>query len=135
MPSPGRPLAMSRISWRAGRSALTVPALSRLEDDRASMNFTRDPQPLSEQRIVRVFVDGTGFSIEGFKADEPSSLVIAIRDFYKVHGLREPKITAVLGERKIRVVDNRSLIDDPEAERDFAEFVAIDLDMELEDLR
>ncbi len=99
------------------------------------MNFTRDPQPLSEQRIVRVFVDGTGFSIEGFKADEPSSLVIAIRDFYKVHGLREPKITAVLGERKIRVVDNRSLIDDPEAERDFAEFVAIDLDMELEDLR
>ena len=99
------------------------------------MNFTRDPQPLSEQRIVRVFVDGTGFSIEGFNADEPSSLVIAIRDFYKVHGLREPKITAVLGERKIRVVDNRSLIDDPEAERDFAEFVAIDLDMELEDLR
>ncbi len=99
------------------------------------MNFTRDPQPLSEQRIVRVFVDGTGFSIEGFNADEPSSLVIAIRDFYKVHGLREPKITAVLGERKIRVVDNRSLIDDPEAERDFAEFVGIDLDMELEDLR
>lgn len=99
------------------------------------MNFTRDPQPLSEQRIVRLFVDGTGFSIEGFNADEPSSLVIAIRDFYKVHGLREPKITAVLGERKIRVVDNRSLIDDPEAERDFAEFVAIDLDMELEDLR
>ncbi len=99
------------------------------------MNFTRDPQPLSEQRIVRLFVDGTGFSIEGFNADEPSSLVIAIRDFYKVHGLRKPKITAVLRERKIRVVDDRSLIDDPEAERDFPEFVAIDLDMELEDLR
>ena len=99
------------------------------------MNFTRDPNPFSEQRIVRLFVDGTGFSIEGFNADEPSSLVIAIRDFYKVHGLREPKITAVLGERKIRVVDNRSLIDDPEAERDFAEFVAIGLHMELEDLR
>ena len=99
------------------------------------MNFPLDPMPLSERKIVRLFVDGTGFSIEGFNADEPSSLVIAIRDFYKVHGLREPKITAVLGERKIRVVDNRSLIDDPEAERDFAEFVAIDLDMELEDLR
>ena len=99
------------------------------------MNFPRDPKPFSEQRIVRLFVDGTGFSMEGFNADEPSSLVIAIRDFYKVHGLPKPKITAALGERKIRVVDNRSLIEDPEAKRDFAEFVAIHLDMELEDLR
>ena len=99
------------------------------------MNFPVDPQPLSEQRIVRLLVDGTGFSIQGFNADEPSSLVAAIRDFYKDHGLPEPKITAALGERKIRVVDNRSLIDDPEAERDFAEFVAIGLHMKLEDLR
>ncbi len=99
------------------------------------MNFPRDPKPFPEQRIVRLFVDGTGFSMEGFNADEPSSLVTAVRDFYKDHGLPEPKITAALGERKIRVIDNRSMIDDPEAERDFAEFVAIDLDMELEDLR
>ena len=99
------------------------------------MNSPLEPKPFSEQRIVRLFVDGTGFSIEGFNADEPSSLVTAIRDFYNDHGLPEPKITAALGERKIRVVDNRSLINDPEAERDFAEFVAIDWEMELEDLR
>ena len=99
------------------------------------MNSPLEPKPFSEQRIVRLFVDGTGFSIEGFNADEPSSLVTAIRDFYKDHGLSEPKITAALGERKIRVVDNRSLINDAEAERDFAEFVAIDWEMELEDLR
>ncbi len=76
------------------------------------MNFPRDPKPFSEQRIVQLFVDGTGFSIKGFSADEPSSLATAIRDFYKDHGLPEPKITAALGERKIRVIDNRSLIDD-----------------------